>query len=57
MAQDKTKWAGYDDDFLDESIFPLDKKFQVSLERQRIRNFLVTIGQFGHSELKEVETE
>lgn len=40
MKMEKTKWAGDDDDNLDETDLPLDKnKTKVTMESQRIRMF------------------
>jgi hypothetical protein len=44
MKEGKTKWIGFDDDWLDESTFPKDMNARnVTLEAQRIRMFRVTL--------------
>jgi len=42
MVEEKTKWTGADDEYLDESFFPRDQSEKVvTLEAQRIRMFKV----------------
>lgn len=44
MIKDKTQWTGIDDDWLDDSRYPMDKSEKlISLEPQRIRMFKITI--------------